>query len=146
MTKRKDLVGMLGIVLAFGLVLAGCLSAPIDRYDPYAPEEDDSTLVLYGGMYGVLITEFDHQAVSWLALTGIPPRSFKIRIPSGEHTLLGGIPKEKDPPALTTAARRGYKPMYEPRSTTVTEYNFVKGTTYKVEIVDNKFKITESAE
>jgi hypothetical protein len=135
---RRKLFGILGalaVLLAPGLVLAGCATtSDAGRYDYASPEEDDSVIVILPGSYPTLITEFDGQAVSWRAATTLAffSESFRIRVPSGEHTLTGGTENSQRPGELVF--------------TTSTKYNFVKGKVYSITIANRNFRIVESAD
>ena len=64
------MVGMLAILLTFGLVLAGCATGvDAGRYDNASPAENDSILIIGKNSSSVertMITEFDGQTVSWV--------------------------------------------------------------------------------
>jgi hypothetical protein len=123
-------VGILGMVLAFGLTVIGCASMQnAGRYDTSSPADKDCTIILDGG--GLIkevtkITNFDGQTVDWrskitnatmAAYFGVGP--FQINIPSGKHSLTGWSGQ----PGLTAGA--GTPQM----STT---YDFIAGHTYKI--------------
>lgn len=135
------MVGMLAILLTFGLVLAGCATGvDAGRYDNASPAENDSILIIGKNSSSVertMITEFDGQTVSWVGeeplfggLIG-GDLSFTIRVPAGEHALTGG----------PVANQQGVQAL---KYLTSTKFKFEAGKAYHVDVVNRNFKITET--
>ena len=140
MLKNK-LALFAGIFLS--AIFLSCTSAPknveVGRYDYSVPQDQDAILVI-GGSSGCWITAFDDETVSWSpyysqsllgAMAGINDKveAYQIGIPSGTHKLTGGLPSSNGTTAL----------QYQ----SSTKFNFVAGKTYKVEIKNRNFVITE---
>jgi hypothetical protein len=125
--KRKlfSIAGTLAVLLASGLVLAGCATSA-GRYDNSSPPELDSVLVI-GKTTNTMVTRFDNQTVSWAGgkVYGIFDGSYTISVPSGEHMLTGGL-----------YGGNGNL-LYE----TSTNFNFVAGQTYSIDVISRNFRI-----
>lgn len=140
MIKNKLSV-IVGIFLS--IIFMSCTSAPrnveVGRYDYSVPQEQDAILVI-GGDSGCWVTAFDDETVSWSpyysssfigAMAGVRDRieAYQIGIPAGTHKLTGGQPSANGTTAL----------QYQ----SSTKFNFVAGKTYKIEIKNRNFIITE---
>lgn len=124
-------------VALLAVIFTSCMSAPknveVGRYDYSTPQEQDAVLVI-GGTTGCWITAFDDETVSWSpyyssGLFSVTIQAYQIGIPSGTHKLTGGLPSSNGTTAL----------QYQ----SSTKYNFIAGKTYKIEIRNRNFVITE---
>jgi hypothetical protein len=140
MTNKKIWTGMLVMILVFGFSFASCGS--MGRYDNNSPPENDFTLK--GGYVGeymssstrylTKIVSFDGKKVNWTpdAITNI----FQIKIPAGEHTLVGKLTPIAG--AVMQGMLSGQGEQASEGEYTAT-FNFIAGRTYFVyiNIVDN---------
>ncbi|MDR1363560.1 MAG: hypothetical protein LBJ35_05870 [Spirochaetaceae bacterium] len=102
----KKILGMLMLMLAFGMLAVGCVSTRVrvieaGRYDSTIPESDDATLRIgeFGGTwYSSIITKFDGIDVQWngdlspgdnIFAQEVINNVYSIKVPAGAHTLTG---------------------------------------------------------
>ncbi|GHV94141.1 hypothetical protein AGMMS50293_04610 [Spirochaetia bacterium] len=130
--NQKNIVVFCGIMLVFLLFILGCVTEG-GRYDRTSLAENDCTLVLDGSLMGesiIRITSFDGKPVDWKGDFGIPfgvmpGKSFRIKIPAGEHILTGStqeISINDDSMSIVNG----------PELTT--SFNFIAGYIYNAEI------------
>jgi hypothetical protein len=126
------------VFLAMGSLFAGC-ATNARRYNQASPVENDCTLVLNGSLTGLdpvpHIISFDGTPVNWhggfgVIIGAIPGENFRIKIPAGEHILIGSL-------YSLTIDQEGEIDYIDGPELTIA-YNFTAGKTYKVEVsIDN---------
>ena len=132
MRKNKLFLGMVFSILVFGC--ATQKNVEVGRYDYSKPQEEDAVIII-GEETGCWITAFDDETVSWspyynqglFLKTRLP---YQIGIPAGTHKITGGLPSANGTTAL----------QYQ----SSTKFPFVAGKTYKIELRNRNFIITEA--
>jgi hypothetical protein len=130
--NQKPIFVFSGIILVFLLLIVSCVT-DAGRYDRTSLAENDCTLILDGSLMGesiIRITSFGGKPVDWKGDFGIPigvwpGKSFRVKIPAGEHILTGSthaISINDDSMSIVNG----------PELTTT--FNFIAGYIYKAEI------------